>query len=260
MIWLRVARRAVLLILHILLGMLLTPLAQSRQGSGVLQTNPYVESWWHNRLADILGVHVTVSGYRPMPPALLVSNHVSWLDIIILGGLTHTAFLSKYEVRRWPVVGWLAARAGTLFIRRGDGQAGAISEQIAGRLRERGLLTLFPEGTTTDGREVRPFFSRLFAAALETGTDVVPVALRYHVDGAFDPVAPYTGNQSLVDNLLGLMRRRQTQVHVTFAQPIALRDQSRRQVAEIARKTIIDALAAQARDGAAAPAQIQAAG
>ena len=61
---------------------------------------------------DILGVRVTVSGYRPRPPALLVSNHVSWLDIVILGGLTHTDFLSKDEVRRWPLIGWLAARAG----------------------------------------------------------------------------------------------------------------------------------------------------
>ena len=187
MIW-RVLRRTSLLSLHIVFGLLLTPLFLTRSNGDVLRTHPHVTSWWHNRLADILGVNITVSGHRPQAPALIVSNHISWLDIIVLGGLTHTDFLSKYEVRKWPVVGWLAARAGTVFIRRGDGQAGEISRHIADRLRKQGLLTLFPEGTTTDGRSVRPFFSRLFAAAIDTGTDVVPVALRYHIDGELDTV------------------------------------------------------------------------
>lgn len=238
MTWLRVFRRSALLIAHVLLGLLLTLLLTSRQPGGGRRTNPYVTSWWHNRLADILGVCVTVSGYRPSPPMLLASNHVSWLDIVVLGGLTPTVFLSKQEVRRWPLVGWLAARAGTLFIRRGEGQAATITEQIADRLGDDGLLTLFPEGTTTDGRDVRPFFSRLFGAAIETGTPVVPVALRYHVDGRHDPVAPYTGEQSLGANLLGLMRRARTQVHVNFAEPIAVGSRSRRDLSRLAHEAV----------------------
>ena len=238
----RATRRLLLLVLHILFGLLLTPLILTRRAGGALRTSPYVTSWWHNRLADILGVHVTVSGYRPHAPMLMVSNHVSWLDIIVLGGLTHTDFLSKHEVREWPVIGWLAARAGTLFIRRGSGETASISDQIARRLREDGLLTLFPEGTTTDGREVRPFFSRLFAAAIETGTDVMPVALRYHIDGEFDPVAPYTDQQSLAENLRGLITRERTQVHVVFGEPISLRDHSRKEIAELARTAIVEAL------------------
>jgi len=237
-----VTRRLLLLVLHTLFGLLLTPLTLTWHTGGVLRTNPYVTSWWHNRLADILGVRITVSGHRPRPPMLLVSNHVSWLDIIVLGGLTHTDFLSKHEVREWPVIGWLAARAGTLFIRRGSGETTSISDQIAQRLRQDGLLTLFPEGTTTDGREVRPFFSRLFAAAIETGTDVLPVALRYHIDGEFDPLAPYTDRQSLADNLRGLLTRERTQVHVVFGEPVSLRDHSRKEVAELARATIVEAL------------------
>lgn len=241
----RVAKRVSLLTAHILFGLLITPFCLTRV-SGNWRTNPYVTSWWHNRLADILGVSITISGYRPQPPALMVSNHVSWLDIIVLGALTPTDFLSKDEVRRWPVIGWLAARAGTMFIRRGDGQAGAISEQIAERLSAQGLLTLFPEGTTTDGSEVRPFFSRLFAAALSTRTIIVPVALRYHIDGELDPVAPYTGNQSLAENLSGLLSRERTQVHVAFAAPITIGDHSRKQVAEEARNAIVAALLAHA--------------
>lgn len=242
MVALRVARRILAVIGHLLVGLLVTPFVVTGRNGGISRTHPYVASWWHNRLADILGVRVTVSGPRPQPPALLVSNHVSWLDIVVLGGLTHTDFLSKHEVREWPVIGWLAARAGTLFIRRGDGQAGTVSEQIAQRLRQNELLTLFPEGTTTDGRGVRPFFSRLFAAAVDTGTDVVPVALRYHVRGAHDPVAPYIDDQSLVENLRALLRRERTEVHVTFGAAITLQGHTRKQVADLARAAIQQAL------------------
>lgn len=239
----RVTWRGLVLTLHVLLGLLLTPLILTRHAGGVWRTHPVVTSWWHNRLADILGVRITVSGVRPQAPVLLVSNHVSWLDIVVLGALTPTDFLSKYEVRRWPVIGWLAARAGTLFIRRGNGEAAAISDQIARRLRDNGLLTLFPEGTTTDGSTVRPFFSRLFAAAIDTGTDVLPVALRYHIDGALDPVAPYTDQQSLADSMRRLIARERTEVHVVFGEPISLRDHTRKEVADLARTRIVQALA-----------------
>jgi len=238
----RLTRRILLLTLHVLLGILLTPLILVRRPGGGLQTNPRVTSWWHNRAADILGLGITVSGPKPHAPSLLVSNHVSWLDITVLGGLTNTAFLSKHEIRRWPVIGWLAAMSGTLFIRRGDGQAGAISDQIGRRLRQQGLLTLFPEGTTSDGQNVRPFFSRLFAAAIDTGTDVVPVALRYHIDGTHDPVAPYIDNQPITHNLLGLIRRERTAVHVVFGEAIRHAGHSRKQMAELSRAAIVEAL------------------
>ena len=240
LIW--VVRRTLLLAFHILLGMLLTPLVLSaRMGDG-LHTNPNVTSWWHNRVADILGIGITVSGPRPRAPVLLASNHVSWLDIVVLGGLTHTDFLSKSEVRHWPVIGWLAARSGTLFIRRGKNETSAVREQIARRLRHGGLLTLFPEGRTTQGREVRPFFPRLFAAAIDTGTDVIPVTLRYHIGGAFDPIAPYTDNQFILQNLRGLITRDRTEVNVVFGQPITLEGHDRKEIAELARSAVLATL------------------
>jgi 1-acyl-sn-glycerol-3-phosphate acyltransferase len=245
---LRLIGRAASLTLHVVIGVLLTPLSL-RPVADHWRTHTVVTEWWHNRLADILGLSITVSGYRPQAPALLVANHVSWLDIIVLGALTPTDFLSKHEVRQWPLIGWLAARSGTLFIRRGDGQTAIVSEQIAARLQGGRMLTLFPEGTTTDGREVRPFHSRLFSAALSTGSDIVPVGLRYHVDGDFDPVAPYTDNQSLLTNLAGLLRRERTQVHVACGRPLDTLDRSRKQVASAAREHIVAALEAH-RDGA----------
>lgn len=239
----RVAWRGSRLILHILLGLILTSLV-SRQdhSSGEKRTNPYVTSWWHGRVATILNVEITTSGYAPQAPALIVANHVSWLDIIVLGHLTPTCFLSKFEVREWPVIGWLAARTGTLFIRRGGGQAATISQAIGGRLEKNGLLTLFPEGTTTDGRDVRPFFSRLFAAAIETGTPIVPTSIRYHVDGELDLIAPYIDDQSLGENMLSLLKRKRSQVHVHYAEPVHHNGADRKTLAEITRRAIIASL------------------
>jgi 1-acyl-sn-glycerol-3-phosphate acyltransferase len=241
--WLRVIWRTSRLLLHIILGVILVPLVSRRERStGEKRTDPYVTSWWHGRVAAILKLEITTSGYPPQPPALIVANHVSWLDIIVLGHLVPTCFLSKDEVRQWPVIGWFASRAGTLFIRRGGGEASAISSAIGERLAQNGLLTLFPEGTTTDGREVRPFFSRLFAAAIDTGTPIAPVAIRYHVDGEFDPLAPYIDEQSLGQNLLGLLKRRRSQVHVHFAAPVHDRDANRKSLAEQTRKAIVASL------------------
>jgi lyso-ornithine lipid O-acyltransferase len=238
----RIVWRASRLILHLLLGLLLTPLVTRRQANGERRTDPLVTSWWHGRVARILKLEITHSGQTPQPPALIVSNHVSWLDIIVLGHLTPTCFLSKSEVRGWPVIGWLAARAGTLFIKRGGGQAASIGEAIGGRLQHDGLLTLFPEGTTTDGRDVRPFFSRLFAASIDTGTPIVPTSIRYHIDGHFDAVAPYIDDQTLGANMLGLMRRPRNQVHVHFGTPIECANVDRKTLAETARKAIVSSL------------------
>jgi 1-acyl-sn-glycerol-3-phosphate acyltransferase len=238
----RLAWRLIRLLGHILTGVVLTlVLARRDKTSGEYRHNPNVVSWWHDRLLQILGVEVEVRGDLPSS-ALLVANHVSWLDIEVLGALTHTRFLSKHEVREWPIIGWLAAAAGTLFIKRGGGQAGSISETISRHMDERGLLTLFPEGTTTNGSDVRPFFSRLFGAAVETRATVIPVCLRYHVDGERDPLAPFIDDQSLVDNLLALMRRAETHVQVSFLPALDPAGKDRKTIAEEARQAIRTAL------------------
>lgn len=234
----RLVWRLIRVLGHLLTGIVLTlALARRDKTSGEYRHNPNVVSWWHDRLLRILGVEVEVRGDLPSS-ALLVANHVSWLDIEVLGALTHTRFLSKHEVREWPLIGWLAAAAGTLFIKRGGGQAGSISETISRHIDERGLLTLFPEGTTTNGSDVRPFFSRLFGAAVETRATVIPVCLRYHVDGELDPLAPYIDDQSLVDNLFGLLRRAETHVQVSFLPALDSAGKDRKTIAEEARQAI----------------------
>jgi len=238
----RVIWRGGLLTFHLSLGIFLTPFVTRQDEQGYWRVNHRIASWWHGRVARILGIRITTSGSPPQSPAMVVANHISWLDVILLGHLLPTCFLSKAEVRQWPLIGWLAMRAGTLFIRRGGGEAGSVSETIGKHLQHEGMLTLFPEGTTTDGRRVRPFFSRLFAAAIETGSPVAPVAIRYLADGEPDPLAPYIGHQSLGENLLGLLRRRGSQAQILFTPAIPSRNMTRKDLGEQARGAIVQAL------------------
>lgn len=255
----RVLWRALRMGLHLLLGLLLTAITARRDRvRGSFRYHPGLVGWWHERLLHILGVEVTYRGEIPRPPALLVSNHISWLDIPVLASQTQTSFLSKDEIRRWPIIGWLAAGSGTLFIRRGAGDAGSIAKQLADHLSDDGLLTLFPEGTTTDGNEVRPFFPRLFAAGIDSGAPVVPVALRYHINGELDTVAPYTGDQHVLDNLWQILKRQRTEVQVTYTTPLALAGVARKVAAEQARNQIVQALADSATRTPPLPAQHQA--
>lgn len=240
----RIAWRGGNLLVHLLFGMLLTPLVTRRDKDGYWHVHHGTAAWWHGRLTRILALQITTSGIEPQPATLVVCNHISWLDIVVLGHLMPTCFLSKSEVRQWPLIGWLAMRAGTLFIRRGGGEANNISQTIGRHLLHEGILTLFPEGTTTDGRDVRPFFSRLMAAAIETRTPLTPVAIRYHLDGRLDDeVAPYIGDQSLGENILGLLSRPGGAVHVHFGSPIEAHGMERKKLADRARMAIVEALA-----------------
>ena len=239
----RMSWRGLLIILHILLGLFLARIyVRKKPENGAYYCKPELVSWWHRRFCDILNLKVTVSGPTPQAPSLMISNHVSWLDIIVLGGQSHTTFLSKDDVRSWPVVGWLSAVTGTLFIKRGGGESQSVNAQIAERLSKGGLLTLFPEGTTTDGTDVRAFFSRLFAAALDSNTSITPVTVRYHIGGNTDLVAPYIGDQTLLDNMLGLIKRPKNEVQVIFAEPISVEGMSRKEASQATRDIIVEQL------------------
>ena len=240
---LRLIYRGVLIILHILAGVFLTPLVSTKDDDGVLRTNKRITHWWHARLLRILNVKVTTKGTIPEAPCLVVSNHISWLDIMVLGATMQTGFLSKDDVAKWPVIGWLASRAGTLFIKRGAGETSSLSLSIRDYIKQGNLLTLFPEGTTTDGTNVRQFFARLFAVSIDNKLAIAPVGIRYQKsNGQIDLGAPYIGDQSLLDNLFILMRREQTLVTVSFAEHIQPLTQDRKALAQAAYASVMGEL------------------
>jgi 1-acyl-sn-glycerol-3-phosphate acyltransferase len=235
----RVLLRCLLLVPHVLYG-LLRALTLRRQhiGAGVDLPDPEPVARWHGRLCRILGVDIRVSGEVPHRGALLAANHISWLDIPVLGSLTHSGFLSKAEVRRWPLVGRLAAAAGTLFIHRGAGEVREVTEAIRHRLVGDRQLVIFAEGTTTDGTGVRPFFPRLFGAAIDSGTPVIPVTIAYDLDGAADTAVAFIDDHPLTRSLWTVLRRKRTRARVVFHAPIDSTGMDRRSLAAAARTRV----------------------
>jgi 1-acyl-sn-glycerol-3-phosphate acyltransferase len=132
------------------------------------------------KVSAIHGIEVRHEGAIPGGPVLFVSNHVSWLDAFVVGGLASCIPVSKLEVASWPLVGRFARDLGVLFVRRGDRSSGMRLLRGAARTLQDGLPVLaFPEGTTTEGDRVLPFRTPLFSVAHRLGFRVVPVAISY---------------------------------------------------------------------------------
>lgn len=190
------------------------------------------------RLSRALPFRINVFGQLPDTSMLWVSNHVSWTDIALLGQLTPLSFLSKADVRGWPVAGWLAAKAGSLFIRRGAGDSQLIRQQMHHHLSQGLPLLMFPEGTTTDGHCVRTFHGRLLSAAIDSGAHLQPVAIRYLRDGSTDPIAPFIGDEDLLSHLMRLFSHDTADVEIHLLEPIACLNQERTVLAFRAQQAI----------------------
>ncbi|MEA3273872.1 MAG: lysophospholipid acyltransferase family protein [Pseudomonadota bacterium] len=167
-----------------------------------------------------------------------VANHVSWLDIPVIGAQARIGFLSKTEVKDWPLIGWMAEIADTLFIARGANQTGAVIPHIAERVRFGRRLVIFPEGTTTDGARLQRFHPRLLAAGQLSGVRVQPVALRYGTSAAPDPVAPFVGDDALLTHLARLVCHPGLRVRIHFLPPLDGRALSRGRISEHCRLAI----------------------
>lgn len=223
---------------HVLTGTLLALAAGlSRQAGLRCHWVPSATQWWHRRLCDCLELKLQSTGTM-QAGALLVANHISWLDIPVLGALGHMTFVSKDDVRHWPVIGWLAQASGTLFIKRGANQAHTTIDQIATRLDRGDSILIFPEGTTSDGRSMRRFFPRMFAAAQRSAPKLQPVAIRYGSNARPDPIAPYIGSDTLVAHLLRVLRHPGIAVDVTFLVPVETSARDRRALADATRAAI----------------------
>lgn len=198
--------------------------------------------WYMRRLSAALPFRVKVKGQLPQQPMLWVGNHVSWTDIALLGQLAPLSFLSKAEVRSWPVAGWLALKAGTLFIRRGSGDSQLIKKQMTRHLQQGHHLLIFPEGTSTDGKALRTFHGRLLGSAAEAGVAVQPVAIQYLRDGQIDTVAPFIGDDDLLSHLLRLFAHDRSEVHIQLLQPIPSEGLERAALALKAQQAVHQAL------------------
>lgn len=202
---------------------------------------------WSQKLLSLLGVSASIRG-TPLDAAsarvMVVANHVSWLDIYLLNSVRPLRFVSKSEVRSWPVVGWLAAKTGTLFLERARRRdAARVNDAVTAALNHGDCVAFFPEGTTTDGTHLRPFLAPLLQPAVDAGATLQPVALRYVLpDGSRDAAPAYFGNMSLGESLTKVLARREIHAEIAFLDPIACVGQNRRELAKQAEAAISSAL------------------
>lgn len=199
---------------------------------------------WATRLLALFNIQVVVRGRAPTVRAggaMLVANHISWLDIYVLQSLLPVRFISKAEVQGWPLIGWLAQEVGTVFlVREKKSDAMRVNQVMANHLRAGDLLALFPEGTTSDGRGVLPFYSSLFQPAVEARAQIWPARLRY-LDKAGHPseAAAYYGGMTLAESLWRVARQRGITVEVTFLPLIPYREGlGRRELARLCETVI----------------------
>lgn len=197
---------------------------------------------WALQLLALWGIHLQVLG-RPVVagPALIVANHISWLDILVIHAARYCRFVSKSDVRDWPLIGRLATGAGTLYIertRRRD--ARRMVQDMSQALREGDVLAVFPEGTTSDGRSLLPFHANLIESAIAAGAPVQPLALGF-VDARSGQrsLAPcYIGDDTLVASVWRTLTAGPITAVVCFGEPQSAEGRDRRQWAADLRETV----------------------
>ncbi|WP_206951392.1 lysophospholipid acyltransferase family protein [Trinickia acidisoli] len=201
---------------------------------------------WSLKLLELVGMRLVVhnDAARLDQRTLVVGNHISWIDIYVINAWRPTPFVSKAEVRAWPVIGWLAAQLDTVFLQREKRRdAKRIMHELATRLEAGGCVCMFPEGTTSDGLALLPFHSNLFQAALAAQCAVQPICLLYEDSQGRQSTAPaYVGDTSLLESLDTLLRNGPVTAHLYVGEPIAPVG-DRRELAAQARQVVAAGLA-----------------
>ena len=201
---------------------------------------------WANRVLRILEVDVVCHGLPPPEFAgLMVSNHVSWLDILVIQSLTPGVFVAKAEVARWPLVGSVARACATIFVQRSSARsARAMADASMAALAQGYRVVGFPEGTSSDGSDVGAFHSNIFECAIKAKTPVQPLSLRYvNAQTGLPSQAPvFVGDTSLALSLRRVMATSSIQVRLHFGACIPVADQSRKTLAAQAHRSIREQL------------------
>ena len=230
--------------LHLLQGVLTIAAVYPFTGR---DTHQALRRRWSLGLLRVLGMRLEHRGEAVAPGCMLVANHVSWVDIFAINALAPSAFVSKAEVRTWPVIGWLAAKNDTIFLRRGSrGHARIINEETAALLDAGCNVAIFPEGTTTDGATLLHFHAALLQPAIACGHPVQPLALQYRTpDDRFSRAPAYDGELSLGECIANIIASPRTIARITVAEPIATADGTdRRSLAARTRSEIASAIGA----------------
>jgi len=196
------------------------------------------------RVVRIFGFKLRRIGTPVRGPAMFVANHVSWIDIELMHSQKVVGFVAKSEISRWPLIGWLASRAGTIYHHRGNNESlNGVMHQMVERLQQGESVGVFPEGRTTDGLTLGPFHARIFQPAVLAVTTVQPVALRFGEHGSGQASVAFGPGENFLQNFLRLLGEPSRVAEVHFLEPLEAGDQGRRWLAERCRERIQVAMA-----------------
>ncbi len=235
--------RGIRLALHVLYGMLLAifypHLNQTRQRR-ILRA-------WSRQLLDILNIGIRTEGARLVHGeigCLIVANHISWLDVFVLNAIYPSRFIAKAEVRNWPLIGWLCKRSDTIFIEHAMRQdAASVNLRVSALLKQGVCVRLFPEGATTDGKQVWHFRSALIQSAIDAGARLCPIALCYlDEEGELNAAAAFIGDTTLTQSIWQILRCQQLDALMVFTPALTTVNGNRRLLARTAQEAISQGL------------------
>ena len=190
---------------------------------------------WFRGLHQIAGIRARVVGQAPQPPVLITPNHLGYLDIVAVGALCDTMFVSKAEVESWPIIGFLFKQAEGIGVTRGRLRGVHKANRIITERLGQGLsVCVFLEGTSSGGGAVMPFHSSLIQPAIDAGVPIVPAALRWRASDAAVDISEdvaYWGDHTLVPHLWRVLGLRGLRVDVAFGDPLLSGGQDRKTLA-----------------------------
>ena len=221
--------RLPVLIVHILVG-LFTILFFPREPKNFKSSHYRIMMLWMNILSSILGIKVDIRGTPDQSSNLFVSNHVTYLDIIIINKLLPVNFIAKEEISSWPVIGRLASKTGTLFIKRGDNvESSKMIYEMEERFKLQNKIVFFPEGKIGNGKRVRKFHYKLFKSIENKELYIQPIAIRYPrgypINNNYSEII---SDKSLKGEMFSLylkfLMRRRSHVILIFLDKVSTRD------------------------------------
>jgi len=232
----RLVYRFPLMLAHLLLGLPLTVISFlpairgfKIRGRGLSEV---MQCWWAATSCRIFGLRRKVHGSFLPGPLLIAANHISWIDILVLHGISPMGFVAKAEIESWPLAGWLARIGDTVFHRRGShDSASSVVEVMTRRLQEGRKVAIFAEGGILPGNGVKRFHARLFAAAINSGKPVQPVMLRYFLDGQPYHEITFGRNESFPGNIFRLLRQPACTAEVQILPAVLPQGKQRRELA-----------------------------
>lgn len=232
------------MVLHTLYGIFIAGLILPRLSS---QRRDMVISRWSRTLLDLLNIEIVTHGEVPprgLSNTMFVANHISWVDIHALNSVHTTRFVAKSDIKQWPIFGWFAIKVNTLFVdREKRHEAGKVVNSAKQALLNGDCICFFPEGTTTDGTEVKPFKGSLLQAAIDAKSEVWPFTI-YYPDEENKPNTEmaYWGDMSLIESMQLIIKQRKSTVVLDFSSPIKATDFERRVLSTHIRQAITSRL------------------